>query len=435
LAETIEAAMGVAYLKGFAQSRKITRAEVKSARPEAMQLSTVFDKSLKSLANTAGVSAKDLQKRYKRPAFIVAKDAAGVVEVALQDTVADLIAEGAHVKEGIQVLRERFAHLGVSEVADYRLEAIFRTQTQLAYSAGRWDADQDPAVQEILWGYEYSTVGDDRVRPEHEELDGVKMPKDSPFWDTHWPPNGWNCRCIAIPLYDEQREVPPPGDVQPDKDFDFNAGQIDGPLAPTEEPKLKEPEERPTAKPGSLAEKGQSAADLRDAIDDRAKEYGVRSEDVKEAYTELHTHETDRVRELQASYNNIHTGTHLTTSDVNRLNDAGFDYAADPNRLRDELGNTKETERIVQSLAQFDERATVLARDNPLLELGSPDDPGANISGNLWDALSHEKPLLPGRVDFGLLDNAAEWVQSATGGVDIADVTDTTDAFLSDVPF
>jgi len=47
---------------------------------------------------------------------------------------------------------------------------------------------------------EYSTVGDDAVRDSHAALDGVIQPVDSDFWDTHYPPNGWGCRCLVKQL-------------------------------------------------------------------------------------------------------------------------------------------------------------------------------------------------------------------------------------------
>ena len=46
----------------------------------------------------------------------------------------------------------------------------------------------------------YSTVGDGRVRPEHAALDQVIKPVDDEFWDTWFPPNGFNCRCIVDQL-------------------------------------------------------------------------------------------------------------------------------------------------------------------------------------------------------------------------------------------
>lgn len=41
----------------------------------------------------------------------------------------------------------------------------------------------------------YQTQGDDRVRPEHQRLDGITRPVDDSFWDINMPPNGWRCRC------------------------------------------------------------------------------------------------------------------------------------------------------------------------------------------------------------------------------------------------
>ena len=43
----------------------------------------------------------------------------------------------------------------------------------------------------------YRTVGDSRVRPDHEALDGIAKPVDDPFWNTFYPPNGFLCRCTV----------------------------------------------------------------------------------------------------------------------------------------------------------------------------------------------------------------------------------------------
>jgi|GEM_PF-859308 len=41
---------------------------------------------------------------------------------------------------------------------------------------------------------QYRTVGDSRVPDEHAALNGTTLPVSHPFWDTHYSPNGWNCR-------------------------------------------------------------------------------------------------------------------------------------------------------------------------------------------------------------------------------------------------
>lgn len=47
--------------------------------------------------------------------------------------------------------------------------------------------------------WEYRTVGDDRVRQEHQELEGLTLPVNDPRWQKIMPPNGWNCRCYIVP--------------------------------------------------------------------------------------------------------------------------------------------------------------------------------------------------------------------------------------------
>ncbi len=45
---------------------------------------------------------------------------------------------------------------------------------------------------------QYRTAKDSHVREAHRLLDGTTLPKDDPFWNSYFPPNGWGCRCTAI---------------------------------------------------------------------------------------------------------------------------------------------------------------------------------------------------------------------------------------------
>ena len=47
--------------------------------------------------------------------------------------------------------------------------------------------------------WEYRTVGDNRVRQEHQVLEGLILPVNDPRWQKIMPPNGWNCRCYITP--------------------------------------------------------------------------------------------------------------------------------------------------------------------------------------------------------------------------------------------
>jgi SPP1 gp7 family putative phage head morphogenesis protein len=229
LMPTVIDTMALMHLKGERMARQLHRL----APSRGLQLSTVnkFERLLKPLANPRELAR--LRAKYQADALKVLDAAGQKTEKELRKTVTDLIAEGVPTNKGVKVLSGKFEDLGLTPKSGFQLETIYRTQSQIAYGAGRWEADQDPDIQEILWGYEYNTVGDDRVRPEHEALHGSKLPKDDPFWQSFWPPNGYNCRCVAIPLFDAvQIQRPPrfvPGTedpVVPDKGFAFNAGIV-----------------------------------------------------------------------------------------------------------------------------------------------------------------------------------------------------------------
>lgn len=83
-------------------------------------------------------------------------------------------------------------------VGPRRLRTIFQTNIRMAYSAGQWQRVQRlKAARPYL---RYLTVNDDRVRRQHRAWHNVVLKVDDPWWDTHWPPNGWGCRCIVQQL-------------------------------------------------------------------------------------------------------------------------------------------------------------------------------------------------------------------------------------------
>ncbi len=205
---------------------------------------------LQDRLNVSPEQLHHLRLTYGESALDVARGFSDEVQAHLSREIGTSINTGEHVDDGVKRLRGAFQSMGITDTSPHLLETIFRTQTQLAWSAGEWNADQDPAIDEILWGYEYLTVGDDRVRPSHVALDGVTLPKNDPFWETARPPNGYNCRCRVLRVFDgdEQAEpVPAPGVVEvdgvnviagPDEGFDFNPGLLHRDILtpPTESP-------------------------------------------------------------------------------------------------------------------------------------------------------------------------------------------------------
>jgi SPP1 gp7 family putative phage head morphogenesis protein len=85
-----------------------------------------------------------------------------------------------------------------------RLETIWRTNLQAAYAAGAWqEIEAQKGVAPFLM---YDAIDDFRTRPLHSSWDRTVLPVGHKWWRTHYPPNGYNCRCGVIQLDGEQLE-------------------------------------------------------------------------------------------------------------------------------------------------------------------------------------------------------------------------------------
>lgn len=189
-----------------------------------------YKEALKFLRKKAKLSKAEITKlseAYATEALHIVKKTTIAVRASLEQKVIQITTQNLHVREGVKALRSVFSTLGIMPRSDFLLETIFRTQTQIAYSAGQWVEGQET---EELWGYKYFTVGDDRVRPEHAGFDEVTLPKNDEFWAVNFPPGGWNCRCQAIPIFEKRRKRNPRKirGVEPvtDKGFQFNPGKL-----------------------------------------------------------------------------------------------------------------------------------------------------------------------------------------------------------------
>ena len=78
------------------------------------------------------------------------------------------------------------------------LETEFNTSISQSQAASQWSDIQ--ANKQDLPLLQYQTADDERVRDEHTSWDNIIRPVGDPFWDTHFAPNGYNCRCQIIQL-------------------------------------------------------------------------------------------------------------------------------------------------------------------------------------------------------------------------------------------
>ncbi len=98
-----------------------------------------------------------------------------------------------------------------------RLKIIFDTNTRMAYAAGRWQRIEAVAAQRPY--LRYVGVLDDRIREQHRGWHGTVRLVGDGFWDSHYPPNGWRCRCTVEQLSQDDMdafgyEVSPPPKIK-----------------------------------------------------------------------------------------------------------------------------------------------------------------------------------------------------------------------------
>jgi len=103
----------------------------------------------------------------------------------------------------------------------HRLKTIYNTNIASSYNSGRWKAMEENKDNRP-W-LKYVAVLDGSTRPSHAELHGQVHKVGSSFWDTHAPPNGYNCRCRLISI--RQGEASKRPKAKPDKGFESNTAK------------------------------------------------------------------------------------------------------------------------------------------------------------------------------------------------------------------
>ncbi len=96
---------------------------------------------------------------------------------------------------------------------NWRTRVIYDTNLRQSYNAGR--REQMLAVSDTrpYWRYRHNDAVEN-PRPEHLAWDGLVLPFDDPFWQTHTPQNAWGCKCYVETL--SKRDLKKLGKNSPD---------------------------------------------------------------------------------------------------------------------------------------------------------------------------------------------------------------------------
>ncbi len=143
-----------------------------------------------------------LDQDARRAAFTVARvQSTATLEKVRAALVVD-ISEGGTLRD----FRKRLDGALDSVLSRPQVEGLYRTQVGQAMAAGQREVLAHPLVADefpyVLW----SATHDSRTRPDHLAMEkhgqnGTAVYRlDDPIWRTLWPPAGYNCRCVILPL-------------------------------------------------------------------------------------------------------------------------------------------------------------------------------------------------------------------------------------------
>lgn len=152
----------------------------------------------------------DVEPEEHAVAFTAAKAMQVDVLTAIREEVQRALDDGVPFAQFQRELRPRLQELGWWGVKDMtdpetgevlpvqlgsprRLRTIYRANLRTARAAGQWERIE--RTRDALPFLEYRLGPSERHRQHHVDKSGLVLPADDPFWDSWFPPNGWNCRC------------------------------------------------------------------------------------------------------------------------------------------------------------------------------------------------------------------------------------------------
>lgn len=144
-----------------------------------------------------------LRPELKARAFVVT----GVEDLNVVREIRDAIAgipRGGDWEEAKKTVEEKLGAYYGEEQSTIRATILLRYHVFQAYGAAHYR--QMKADGDVYTHWQYRATGDGKVRESHAALDGLVLPQDHAFWQDHFPPWEYNCRCQVVPLLPEEVE-------------------------------------------------------------------------------------------------------------------------------------------------------------------------------------------------------------------------------------
>ena len=159
-------------------------------------------KFFRQKVNVPTTGWRDLMKAEHDRAFVVAGATKADLLADLRNAVDKAIAEG----KSLEWFQEQFESIVAKHGWEYHGTPAWRARTILenninsSYAAARYAQQTDPDFLALNPYWEWRHGDSVHPRPQHLAWDGMVLPADHPWWNAHYPPCGWGCKCKVFAL-------------------------------------------------------------------------------------------------------------------------------------------------------------------------------------------------------------------------------------------
>lgn len=87
--------------------------------------------------------------------------------------------------------------------SDRRLRTIYSVNLRSAYQKAQYERTMTSELHPYLM---YRVGNSQKHREQHLAWDGLILPKNDPFWNNHFPPNGYGCKCFTRAVTEARKQ-------------------------------------------------------------------------------------------------------------------------------------------------------------------------------------------------------------------------------------
>lgn len=191
--------------------------------PLLKAIKTAFNKAVKFIHNKKGFTPADLESNQVRPLIdATAKALKEAVDFGIKTKVPQALLDKierdvfvfsgmktyTHLKEATLLLKDgkqikpwsQFQkEVTESKFYDLRYEKYLRTEYNYAVRSAQSASQYVEFMKDAdRYNLQIRTANDEKVRATHQALHNITLPATSEFWNDHWTPFDWGCRCRII---------------------------------------------------------------------------------------------------------------------------------------------------------------------------------------------------------------------------------------------